>query len=124
MNLKREFEKLKKHRRKYFPAIKYLLELHGQADQLSFPVDIRENSDILIILELLDLGYLDKNRFFVKKDFIEITGVYYRGGYPLTQAGEVVFRHSRELEKNYKKEILYGLVFLFLAAMIVIYWIK
>ncbi len=108
MNLKREMDKLKKHRQKYFPVIRYLLEVHGGDGDFSFPMEIEDASDKFVILELLDLGYLDKNAFFIKKDFIEITGVYFRGDYPLTKSGELVYSRGEEIERNYRKELFYG----------------
>lgn len=117
VNLKHELNKMKVHREKYFPVVKYLLEVHGQKDEFKFPMEIEDTSDMLIMLELIDLGYLEKNCFIIKRDFMEITGLFFRGQYPLTVEGELVFTHSQNVETNYRKIIAYFLAIVLLIAL-------
>ncbi len=94
MDLKREMNRMKKHREKYGPVLMRLLEVYSEIKPEDFPVDIRDMEDIGIALELLDIGYIHEDALVVKKGFNEITGVYLRDMYPLTEKGDSFLEKS------------------------------
>ncbi len=95
MEYKKELKKLQKHRRRYYPAACRLMDLYHNAASSELPVELIDDSDALIILELIDVGYLDEDALVVKRRFDSITGLLYTGGYPLTDSGEVFYQRER-----------------------------
>ena len=53
------------------------------------PITIADQNDMLIILELIDIGYLDPEALIVKKKFGDIAAVAYNGKFPFTKDGTV-----------------------------------
>jgi hypothetical protein len=94
MNYAREMKKMKKHREGYRRVISRLLLLFNDTDAADFPVRITETGEMRLILELIDLGYLDDDALTVTRSFGDITGMAYNGGYPLTQAGDAFMREK------------------------------
>lgn len=94
MNYKKELNKLRKHRKQYRPVMAILLNLHDQSNSSDFPVELIDKKEILIILELLDIGYLDENALIVKRRFGDVTGLSYAGEYPFTESGDFFFQQS------------------------------
>lgn len=93
MNYKRELQKIERHRTRYYPAMKFIMDLRaGGAD---LPVDITDSGETFILLELLDIGYIDPDALVVQRGISSITHVYYTGRYPLTPAGEAMLMHRR-----------------------------
>jgi hypothetical protein len=90
MNYKDELRKMKKHRDKYFPVMKNLLMLHDEIKENPGQYEFTDFNEMIIILELLDLGYLNKETFIVVKFLDDVTRILYNGRYPLTAAGFAV----------------------------------
>ena len=95
MDYKEELNKLKKHRKQYHPVMAGIMDMHDHLNQAEFPIIITALKEMLIICELLDIGYLDPNALIVKKKFDDITGVLYNGEYPLTEKGELFFIQNK-----------------------------
>ncbi len=62
MNYRREMKKMRKHRKRYHPVMAGLMELYTSRT-IAFPVKITDIGKMAIILELLDIGYLDDRSF-------------------------------------------------------------
>ncbi len=52
---------------------------------------IQDPDEMRILLELIDLGYLDEDAFIVTESFGTIRGLSYRGKYALTTDGEKLY---------------------------------
>ncbi|MBN1532662.1 MAG: hypothetical protein JXA20_08375 [Spirochaetes bacterium] len=87
MDYKDQLRKMKKHRKRYFPVVERLLAIHGETGGDRVRHEITDIDDMVIILELLDLGYLDADSFIVVRSFDDVSRIYYNGRYPLTAAG-------------------------------------
>lgn len=105
MNYKKELNKLRKHRMQYRPAMAMLMNMHDQSNSSDFPVELIDKKEVLIILELLDIGYLDENALIVKRRFGDITGLSYTGEYPFTESGDFFFQQSRGAVKRMIRNI-------------------
>lgn len=92
MDYKHELKKMKKHRRLYHPAMKRMLALHRKMRDSSRNADISDFDEMIIVLELITVGYLDEDAFIISRRFGDITGLAYKGMYPFTEAGERMFR--------------------------------
>ena len=95
MDYRREIRELIAHRRTYFPVLARLLALKGGTPPNRFPLDLLADRDLVTILELLDIEYLDPEVFIVKKAFGEIRGLYYPGGHPFTAKGMAFFNGEK-----------------------------
>ena len=93
IDYKAEIKKMKENRKKYFPLIEMLLYVERTTEKDNLPLEMTDVSQIATVLELIDIGYIDKNSFIIKRDRRDITGLFYRGGYPLTEAGIKAYRH-------------------------------
>ena len=119
MNYKSELKKMKENRKKYFPLIEVLLYVERNTKKDDLPLEMTDISQIALVMELIDIGYINKNSFIIKKDRSDIKGLFYNGGYPLTDAGINVYRqHLHERKTKFKFGIL--LVILALVVMSVI----
>ncbi|HOP63425.1 MAG TPA: hypothetical protein PK358_10705 [Spirochaetota bacterium] len=111
-------KKMLKRREEYFPLFDLLLEIYGRRAEYEFPMRINDSARIALILELIDIGYLDFESFIVKKTRGEINALYYTGGYPLSKQGLIVHRsHLHALRGRYIK-IAAALSFLSIAALL------
>ena len=91
--------RLKKHRKTYGPVMDRLSSLHSAWAGFSEPVQITMEEDMLTILELLTIEYLDPDAFKITKSFGEYRALYYLGGFPFTAKGE------RFLAERHKKRV-------------------
>ncbi len=99
MDYKKELKKLQKHRRSYYPAVARIMDLYHNAVSAELPVELINDRDALIILELIDVGYLDEDALVIRRRFDDIVGLLYTGGYPLTENGETFLqREGRTLK--------------------------
>ncbi len=118
MNFKQELREMQKHRELYFPAMNRLLGLKN--DDPGGRKDITLGGDMMILLELLDIGYLNPEAFYIKRTFGEINNLYYLGGYPFTESGEAYFH----LNLMKRRRRIYGpLLALLLAAAVLVYYL-
>jgi len=100
MNYKKELNKLRKHRKRYRPVMAMLMNLHNNSNVSDFPMELIDKKEILIILELLDIGYLDENALVIRRRFDDIVGLTYTGEYPFTDGGNFFLRQSRGIFKR------------------------
>ena len=122
INYKAEIKKMKENRKKYFPLIEMLLYVERNTEKDNLPLEMTDVSQIAIVLELIDIGYIDKNSFIIKRDRRDITGLFYRGGYPLTDAGIQAYRQFlHERKTNFKLGLL--LLLIALIGMLLLYFI-
>ncbi len=120
MKYKAQMHDLKKNREQYFPLMEVLLYAENRIDKNDPPVEIRDISQIALIMELIDIGYLDKDTFIINKNRRDITGMFYKGDYPLTEAGAKVYRqHLHERRIRYIQGFM--LLVLVLLGMVVFY---
>jgi hypothetical protein len=112
-NYRSAMKDMMRHREDYHPAITFLMDHYNS--RRNEPLPLRESGHVFIILELIDLGYLDREAFVIDKSFGQINSVIFRGVYPLLENGEVYFR-------SHKKRFPFSVfsIFLFIAALIFI----
>jgi hypothetical protein len=105
MNYKHALKKLESHRKKYSPIIAKIVDMYANLPDADYPVRFTGYDDMIVILELLDIGYLDPNSFIVKKKFEDIAALIYNGKYPLTEQGDIFYRDSRHSSRffNFRK---------------------
>ncbi len=124
MSYKSEMNKLKENRKKYFPLMEMLLYVESKTEKRDLPAEMTDISQIAIIMELMDIGYINKEAFIINKHRQDVTGVFYSGGYPLTDAGIRVYRQHLHEKRG---EFIRGLalaVFVFLAVVVFLIILK
>ena len=121
MDYRREMRDLIAHRRTYYPVLAHLLALKGNTPPDRLPLDLLADRDLVTILELLDIGYLDPEVFVVKNPFGEIRGFYYLGGHPFASKGMAFFAEEGRRRRMLRAAALAAgaLVFLLAAAIII-----
>jgi hypothetical protein len=87
-----QMRKLKKNRKRYRPALARLMRMRQNRSGATFPLRIEDTGEMLLLLELVDVGYVDPESLIVRKRFGDIASVHYTGGFPLTEAGMRLFR--------------------------------
>ncbi len=92
---RKEMKKLRKHRRLYRPAMSRVLDLYNRVTPSDLPIELIDDRDILTILELIDVGYLDEEALVAKHRFGSVTGLRYNGAYPFTEEGTAFYRAHR-----------------------------
>ncbi len=108
MNYRNELKKYEKHRKKYHPVLSMLIDLHDTAGPEDFPIPIADQNDMLIVLELIDIGYCDPEAFSIKKKFGGISAVLFNRKFPLTENGLVFYHEERPSGiTNFFKAFLY-----------------
>lgn len=108
MDYKKEMKKLMKRREAYYPAFEYLLDIYNRRGEFDFPVRIDDAARIALVIELIDIGYLDKNAFTQKKTRNNIDALYFNGGYPLTEQGMLLERAHLHIRRGrYIKLVLF-----------------
>jgi hypothetical protein len=105
-SLRKEIEKMKSHRAAYFPAMENLLQLHRDLPRNAFPIKFSEMDEMVTILELLDIGYLEKNSFNISESFGNVNSLSFTGSYPLSSAGEAALKQMKDLEKKKRLYII------------------
>lgn len=113
-----EMKRMKDHRTCYFPVLRRMTELYALTSDGQLPVDLRDDRDLLIILELIDLEYLNHEAFNVYKRFGTIEDIKFNGLEPLTETGRFVLR-SHDRDKRKHMFIAIGaFLFLFVAVLV------
>ncbi|HPR38512.1 MAG TPA: hypothetical protein P5120_12880 [Spirochaetota bacterium] len=108
MDYKKEMKKLMKRREAYYPAFEYLLDIYNRRGEFRFPVSIDSAEQVALVLELIDIGYLDKDAFIIKKTRNNVDALYYNGGYPLTEQGLLMERAHLHIRRGrYVKLVLF-----------------
>ena len=96
-----ELKRIKDHRTSYFPVLRRMMELYVSTSAGQLPVNLNDDRDVLIILELIDLEYLNHEAFNVSKRFGTIEDISFNGLEPLTETGKFVLRnHDRDKKKR------------------------
>ena len=117
MNYKNEIKKMSKHREKYFPVMNRLLKIHKNFADNSPPVHITNGDEMRIILELIDIGYINIDAFIIKREFEDITDLIYNGERPLTDEGYAVLRQSQLI---IRKKFLIVFIIIILSAILLL----
>jgi len=97
VDYKKEIRKLKKHRRLYRPAMARMLDLYNSVKPAELPVELIDDGDILTILELIDVGYLDESALVATRRFGTVTGLSFQGGHPFTGSGKAFYFKDRTI---------------------------
>ena len=118
MDYKKEMKKMMKRREEYYPAFEYLLDIYNRRIEFDFPVRIEEAPRIALFVELMDIGYLDKNAFIIKKTRGNIDALYYNGDYPLTEQGVLMERAHLHIVRGRYIKIAVLLSLFFLASVL------
>ncbi len=119
---KSKINELKANREKYFPLIEMLLYVEKRTEKKDLPIEMTDISQMALVMELIDIGYLNKDSFNITKYKRDVTGLFYQGGYPLTEAGVKVYRqHLEERKKKFIRGIM--LIVLMLAVLFIFYMI-
>lgn len=120
MKYKTKISELKANREKYFPLMETLLYVESRTAEDELPLEMTDSSQIALLMELIDIGYVEKNSFIINRNRRDITGVFYRGGYPLTESGTEVYRqHLHDRRGKFIRGIM--LTSLVLLGLIVLY---
>lgn len=119
MDYKKEMKKLMKRREEYYPAFEYLLDIYNRRGEFDFPVRIDDAARIALVIELIDIGYLDKNAFIMKKTRNNIDALYYNGCYPLTEQGLLLERAHLHIRRG--RYIKIAVLLILLGLSIIIY---
>jgi hypothetical protein len=118
VDYKKEMKKLMKRREAYYPAFEYLLDIYNRRSEFNFPLTIDEACRVALILELIDIGYLDKNAFIVKKTRNNIDALYFNGEYPLTEQGLLMERAHLHIRRGRYIKLVLFLTFFVLVVLI------
>ncbi len=119
---KSKIKELKENREKYFPLIEMLLYVEKKTEKKDLPIEMTDISQMALAMELIDIGYLNKDSFIITKHKRDVTGLFYNGGYPLTEAGIKVYRqHLEERKKKFVRGVM--LIAIMLASMFIFYLI-
>lgn len=97
MDYKKELKKIGRGRKRYRPVMSMLARMHEGWKPSDPPVELIDREDVLVILELIDVGYLDTDALIVRTRFENVVSLKYAGGYPFTEGGETFMRESRNL---------------------------
>jgi len=92
---RREMKRLREHRRRYYPAMEMLMGLYSSASGEQAPVDITDTAELPVILELLDIGYIDADALIIQKRFGTIERCLYTVKYPLTGKGQYLYKKEK-----------------------------
>lgn len=99
---KDEMKKMKKHRKLYRPMLIRFFNLYKEIKDSGGPLEITGGDEMMLIVELIDLGYLDMDAVQIMKKGYTILKVVYFGKYPLTSSGEKLIEdgaHSSGVKK-------------------------
>ena len=118
MSYKSKMNELKENREKYFPLMEMLLYAESSYEKSAPPVKIADINHIATIMELIDIGYLNKDSFIIEKHRGDINGLFYSGGYPLTDSGIKVYRQHLHDKRGKLVRTLMLVVLLFFAAVV------
>ncbi len=118
LDYKKEMKKLMKRREAYYPAFEYLLDIYNRRGEFNFPLSIDQADRVALVLELIDIGYLDKNSFIVKKTRNNIDALYFNGGYPLTEQGLLMERAHLHIRRGRYIKLVIFLTLLVLVILI------
>jgi len=122
MKYKSEMNKLKKNREKYFPLLEILLYIESKTDKKDLPIEMTDINQMALVMELMDIGYVNKDSFIINRHRKDITGLFYNGGYPLTEAGMKVYRqHLHERRGKFIRGLM--LIALALLGMFIFYMV-
>ena len=111
------------HRQKYFPLIDSLLYVESKTPASELPLEMTGVDRIALLLELIDIGYINPDSFIIKKNRGDIKGLFYRGGGILTSEGIKIYRtHLHERRGLYIKGlVLLSLLFLGMVVFFMIF---
>ena len=114
MDYRYNMKRMMKRRMEYFPVFEMLIAIHRRKIEHEFPLRIESPEDIALILELVDIGYLDTDSFIVRKNRGDIVALFYNGEYPLTEDGAAVYRHHLLSKRGLYVKFLIVLSFIIL----------
>lgn len=125
---KNEMKRLKEHRKLYFPAVTVLLKYYKSRNEYDNPIEFTDVKKMLILQELIDVGYLNPKVVVPKKPFNSLEKIVFNLDYPLTQKGDEYY--FRELEtikqkiEKYKamKKIVIFLLFICIIVFFIFYF--
>ena len=119
MKGKKTLKQMAHHRKQYAPMMEKLVKIFNITEKNDLPREIQNSDDIFLIIELIDIGYLNKEAFTIKKRFGEISNIFFDGEYPLTDKGNFLLNHEDD-QKRKKNVITLIIVFLILIFLIIL----
>lgn len=123
MGYKAKMNEYRVHREKFFPLIETLMYVESKIPVSELPLEMTDTSQMALVLELIDIGYINPDSFIVKKNRGDIKGLFYRGGSILTSEGINIYRvYLHERRGMYIKGfVLLSLLFLVMAVFYMSY---
>jgi len=123
MDYRQKMNEYRSHRNKYFPLIDALLHVESKTSASDLPLEIAGAGRIALLLELIDIGYVNPDSFIIKKNRGDIKGLFYRGGDILTREGIKIYRtHLHEKRGMYIKGLaFFSLLFLGMVVFYIVY---
>ncbi len=118
---KKEMKQMLNHRKAYLPIVEKLLMIHRNRNSYEVMVKFTEVSEILILAELIDIGYLNPKVVVADKSFESINKIIYTKEYPLTEKGDIYYRRELEglqLKVNFYRRIKFWLIIALSAIMV------
>lgn len=105
---KDEMKKMKNHRKLYRPMLLRFLSLHDSIKNTGTPVELTEADDMMLVVELVDLGFFDIDAVEIVKKGYTILKVIYFGKYPLSESGEKLLEDESQSSGMKKIKYLLG----------------
>ncbi len=122
---RKKLREMAAHRLRYREALEKILALHNEMKGTKKVRNIIDEPLLPLLLELIDLAYLNSDAFTVEKTFGSIDAVYYNGMFPLTEEGRALFSELEEARKKKgRKKELFALILVILMVILVYLLVK
>lgn len=118
---KNEMKALRARHNLYRPELLKLLDYHNNYKPGSGVIEFTEPDEMILLCELLSVGYIDEEAVIVQKRNGDIYSVIYNLNYPLTESGEAAVKLKRWIHaERWKIILLYIITGLIIAAAYVL----
>ena len=120
-DFRKKLHEMSLHRQQYVGIIETVMRIHSEMKGQRQTRNLIDEPWIALLLELIDLGYIDFEVFTIEKDFGSVVAVYYNGRDPLTEEGRA-FLHDMTFDQGSKKiKITVALIVVAVIALCIVY---
>jgi|GEM_PF-778837 len=121
---RKKLKEMSLHRQKYVGVIESVMRIYSEMKGKKQTRNLIDEPWIALLLELIDLGYLDFEVFTIEKDFGSVVAVYYNGAAPLTEEGRA-FLHDMTVDHGSKRiKITVALIILAVIVLYIVYLLQ
>lgn len=118
---RKKLHEMSLHRQKYVGVIESIMAVHSEMKGQRQTRNLIDEPWIALLLELIDLSYVDFEVFTIEKSFGSVVAVYYNGRNPITEEGQA-FLHDMAFDRGSKKiKITVALIGVAVIALCVVY---